>query len=92
LKAAEPALSDPRILLAGIAVGICSSVIPYVTDQLAMAQLPRSTFAFLLATLPAWATLVGVVVLDQIPSATEVLGIALVVIAVAAHEEPSADG
>lgn len=28
---------------AGIGVGVSSSVIPYVTDQLAMARLPRAT-------------------------------------------------
>ena len=34
--AAAPALLDPIALLAGIGVGISSSVIPYVADQLAM--------------------------------------------------------
>ena len=92
LEAAVPALVHPRFLLAGIAVGVCSSVIPYATDQLAMARLPRSTFAFLLATLPAWATVVGVVVLRQVPSGMEALGVALIVIAVAIHEEPSVNG
>ena len=28
-------------------------MIPYVTDQLAMARLPRATFALMLALLPA---------------------------------------
>ena len=36
-----PALGDPIALLAGVGVGVSSSVIPYVTDQLAMARLPR---------------------------------------------------
>lgn len=57
--AAVPALLHPSLLLAGIGVGICSSVIPYVTDQLAMARLARSTHALLIALLPAVATLVG---------------------------------
>lgn len=48
--------------------------------------------AFLLATLPAWATVVGVVVLRQIPSGMEALGVALIVVAVAAHEEPDSSG
>ena len=47
----------------GIGVGLCSSVIPYVTDQLAMARLRRATFALMLALLPATATVVGLVVL-----------------------------
>src|SRR2546427_6155936 len=40
---AAPAFLDPVALLAGIGVGISSSVIPYVTDQLAMARLARAT-------------------------------------------------
>ncbi len=45
LPGAIPAFTQPILLLAGIGVGVCSSVIPYVTDQLAMARLPRATFA-----------------------------------------------
>ena len=55
-------------LLWGIGVGLCSSVIPYVTDQLAMARLPRATFALMLALLPAAATVIGLVVLGQVPT------------------------
>jgi inner membrane transporter RhtA len=84
---ALPALVEPRLLLAGIGVGICSSVIPYVTDQLAMARLTRSTFALLLSILPATAMVIGVLVLGQIPTAVEVAGVLLVVIGVAVHEE-----
>lgn len=75
----------PLLVLAGIGVGICSSVIPYVCDQLAMSRLPRESFAFLLALLPATATIVGIVVLRQVPSAIDVLGVALVMIGVAVH-------
>jgi inner membrane transporter RhtA len=84
---ALPALVDPRLLLAAIGVGICSSVIPYVTDQLAMARLARSTFALLLSILPATAMLIGVIVLGQIPTTVEVAGVLLVVLGVAVHEE-----
>jgi inner membrane transporter RhtA len=87
LPAAAPALGQPALLAVGIGVGICSSVIPYVTDQLAMARLPRATFALLLALLPACATLIGVVVLRQIPTAVEVAGVLLVVGGVALHQE-----
>ena len=82
-----PALTDPRLLLAGIGVGICSSVIPYVCDQLAMARLPRATFALLLALLPASAATIGFLVLRQQPAWLEVGGIVLIVGAVAVHEE-----
>jgi len=83
---ALPTLLEPTLLLAGIGVGICSSVIPYVTDQLAMARLPRSTFALMLSILPATAALIGVLVLGQIPTPVEVVGVVLVVFGVALHE------
>lgn len=82
-----PALTDPIALLAGVGVGLSSSVIPYVADQLAMARLKRSSYALLVALLPATATVVGVVVLAQVPSALEVLGVVLVVAGVAVHRE-----
>ena len=82
---AAPALLDPLLLAAGVGVGVSSSVIPYVCDQLAMARLPRASFALLLSLLPATAAVVGAVVLRQIPSPAEMAGIALVVAGVALH-------
>jgi inner membrane transporter RhtA len=84
-----PALLDPVALGAGIGVGITSSVIPYVCDQLAMTRLSRATYSLMIALLPATATVVGIVVLAQIPSARELVGVALVVFAVAAHRQRS---
>jgi inner membrane transporter RhtA len=66
---------------------VCSSVIPYVTDQLAMARLPRATFALMLALLPAAATLIGLAVLRQVPTWRDLLGIALVIAGVATHRD-----
>jgi inner membrane transporter RhtA len=86
---ALPALTDPTVLLAGIGVGVTSSVIPYVADQLALARLPRATYALMVALLPATATVVGVVVLAQVPGAPELAGVALVVSGVAVHREPA---
>jgi inner membrane transporter RhtA len=86
---AAPALVDPVLLAAGIGVGVSSSVIPYVSDQLAMARMPRATYALLVALLPATATVIGIVVLGQVPSAVEVVGVSLVVAAVAIHREPT---
>lgn len=81
------ALRDPALLAAGFGVGIASSVIPYVCDQLAMARMSRATYSLLVALLPATATVVGVVVLAQLPSWAEACGVALVVAAVAVHRE-----
>jgi inner membrane transporter RhtA len=87
LVEAIPSFSEPTLLLAGIGVGICSSVIPYICDQLAMARLSRSTFALLLSLLPATAALIGVLVLRQAPTLVEIAGITLIMGAVAIHQE-----
>ena len=87
--AAVPAFDDPVALAAGIGVGLTSSVIPYICDQLAMKQLARSTYALMVSLLPATATVIGIVVLAQIPSWLEVLGVALVVAGVAVHRDPA---
>jgi inner membrane transporter RhtA len=84
---AAPAFAHPAWLLWGIGVGVCSSVIPYVTDQLAMARLSRASFALMLALLPAAATVIGLVVLRQVPTMRDLAGIALVIVAVALHQD-----
>lgn len=82
---ATTAFGDVRLLAAGVGVGICSSVIPYVFDQLAMARLPRGTYALLISILPATATIIGVVVLAQFPGRLEIAGVVLVISGVAIH-------
>jgi inner membrane transporter RhtA len=84
---AAPAFVSPLLLGAAIGVGICSSVIPYVTDQLAMARLSRATYALLLSLLPATAAVIGFVVLHQVPSMVDGGGVALVIAGVALHRE-----
>jgi inner membrane transporter RhtA len=82
---AVQAFGMPALLAAGIGVGVCSSVIPYICDQLAMAKLPRASYAAMLALLPATATIVGAVVLSQIPTVLDLVGIALVITGIATH-------
>lgn len=82
----SPAMLHPKLLLAGVGVGVCSSVIPYVCDQFAMARLARSTFALLLSLLPATASVMGIFILRQIPAATEVAGICLVMAGIGVHK------
>jgi inner membrane transporter RhtA len=91
LGAARPAFTHPAWLLAGLAVGVCSSVIPYVLDQLAMARLRRSAFALMLCLLPACATVIGAVVLAQWPTPQDLAGIALVIIGVALHRQKDSE-
>jgi inner membrane transporter RhtA len=87
-RAAMPAFSQPALLAAAFAVGVCSSVIPYVADQLAMKRLRRATFALMLSILPASATIIGLVVLGQTPTPRDLAGIGLVIVAVAIHQPP----
>jgi inner membrane transporter RhtA len=86
--AATPVIADPVALAAGAGVGLSSSVIPYVCDQLALARLPRATYSLMVSLLPAIATVIGVIVLTQIPTTLEVLGVASVVAGVALHAQP----
>lgn len=85
-------LAHPLLILAGIGVGLSSSVIPYICDQLAMARLPRASFALMLSLLPAIAAVTGALVLRQIPGPADIAGILLVVLGVGLHQpaEPTA--
>jgi inner membrane transporter RhtA len=83
---ALPAFSSPRLLGAAVGVGVCSSVIPYICDQFAMARLPRASFALMLSLLPLTATLIGVIVLRQVPGVTDCIGVAMVIAGVAMHK------
>ncbi|HEY7007383.1 MAG TPA: EamA family transporter, partial [Jatrophihabitantaceae bacterium] len=88
---AAQAFTDPVALAAGIGVGVCSSVIPYVTDQLAMANLSRAAYSLMVSLLPAVATVIGVIVLTQLPTAAELVGVALVAGGVAVHRDVDED-
>ncbi|MFL6145223.1 MAG: EamA family transporter [Labedaea sp.] len=88
---AETAFGHPVWLLAGVGIGVCSSVLPYVADQLAMARLRRATFAIMLSILPATATVIGMLVLGQIPTPRDLIGVALVIVAVAMHHQEEHD-
>jgi inner membrane transporter RhtA len=83
--AAVPALGDPLAIAAGVGVGVSSSVIPYLTDQLALSRLARATYALMVSLLPAIATVIGVAVLAQVPSRAELAGVVLVIAGVALH-------
>ena len=70
-----PAWTSPRLLVLGIGVGVLSTVVPYVLDQLVLRRMGQAAFALLLALLPVTATLIGLVVLRQVPTLPEALGI-----------------
>lgn len=78
-----PVWGSPRLLLLGVGVGVLSSVLPYVLDQVVLRRIGRARFAVLLALLPVTAALVGLVALGQMPGWAELAGILAVVAAVA---------
>ena len=84
--------SSPRMLLLGIGVGVLSTVVPYVLDQVVLRRVGQSRFAVLLALLPVTAGVTGFVLLAQVPSLTEALGTLAVVAGVALRtREPTAE-
>lgn len=75
------ALLEPGVLAVGLGVGVLASAIPYTLELEALRRLPSSVFGVLMSLEPAVAALVGLVALSQDLVASEVLAIALVVIA-----------
>jgi inner membrane transporter RhtA len=75
----------PDVALLGflLVVAVCSSVVPYVLDQVVLRRVGTATFSVLLAMLPATATVIGAVVLRQVPSWPEIAGLALITGAIA---------
>jgi inner membrane transporter RhtA len=76
------AFADPLLFAAVVGVGLLSSVVPYAIDQITLRRLARHRFALMLAILPATAAVIGSIVLGQLPTAGEVVGIVLVMLAI----------
>jgi inner membrane transporter RhtA len=74
-----PAWSSPKLLGIGVGIGILSTVVPYVLDQIVLRRVGQARFALLLALLPVSAAVMGFVVLRQIPAIPEAVGILAVV-------------
>lgn len=85
LPHASTLVQRPALLWAGVGIGLCSSALPYVCDQFAMVRLPRASFALMLTLLPATAALFGALVLRQIPSLRDGMGILLVMAGITLH-------
>lgn len=84
-------LTDPWVLALSVGLGVLSSVVPYVLDQVVLRRVGQARFAVLLALLPATATLIGLVMLGQLPGAPEAVGILLVIAAVALRSRDGDD-
>lgn len=78
-----PALDRPGLLLLALSTGLFSNAIPYAIDQVVLQRIDQYRFALLQAMLPVSAALIGAIALSQTPTGWEVVGIALVVAALA---------
>lgn len=81
-----PAFSSPWLLLLAFGTGVFSNAIPYGIDQVVLRRISRPRFALLQALLPVTAALMGLVILEQVPDVVEILGIGLVIGAIALRE------
>ena len=71
----------PEILLKAFGIAVLSSVLPYSLELLALRRLSAKVFGILLSLEPAFAALAGLIVLGQVLSPTQLVGMALVVTA-----------
>jgi inner membrane transporter RhtA len=75
------ALLDPWLLLAGFAVAMLSSAIPYSFELEALRKLPARVFGVLMSLEPAVAALIGFVVLDERLGPRALVAVVLVTVA-----------
>jgi len=71
----------PEILLIGVGLAILLPVVPFALELLALRRLTTAAFGTLMALEPAFAMIVGLVVLHQVPSPAGIVGICFVVAA-----------
>jgi inner membrane transporter RhtA len=71
----------PEILLIGIGLAILLPVVPFALELLALRRLTAAAFGTLMALEPAFAMIVGLIVLHQDPGTAGVVGICFVVAA-----------
>ncbi|EFU80716.1 EamA family transporter [Mobiluncus curtisii] len=77
------AFSSWSVFGLALLMSMCSSFVPYILELVVLRDVSAAIFALLSALLPVTSLLVGVIMLRQIPSWPEVVGLILVSIAVA---------
>ncbi len=81
LATAGAELWSGEALLRGLGIALLSSAIPYSLELMALRHLRSGTFGVLLSLEPAAAALAGLLILGQLLSPTQLVGMTLVVLA-----------
>jgi len=84
------ALLDPRLLLAGFAVAMLSSAVPYSLELEALRRLPARVFGVLMSLEPAVAALIGFLILGERLGPKAIAAVLLVTVAAAGASRLSA--
>jgi inner membrane transporter RhtA len=71
----------PDLILIGLGLAILLPVVPFTLEMLALRRLTTSAFGTLMSLEPAFALLVGLILLQQVPGVPAAVGICLVVVA-----------
>jgi inner membrane transporter RhtA len=71
----------PELVVIGVGLALLLPVVPFILELLALRRLTASAFGTLMSLEPAFALLVGLVVLHQVPDALAAAGIGFVVTA-----------
>jgi inner membrane transporter RhtA len=69
----------PELLLIGAGLAVLLPVVPFTLEFLALRKLDAAAFGTLMSLEPAFAMLIGVVILHQVPGPLAIVGIAFVV-------------
>jgi inner membrane transporter RhtA len=71
----------PELLLIGLGVAVLLPVVPFALELLALRRLTTAAFGTLMSLEPAFALIIGMLLLDQMPGPSAMAGIAFVVAA-----------
>lgn len=71
----------PQLLLVGLGIAVLLPVVPFAFELMALRRLTTAAFGTLMSLEPAFALVIGLIMLDQVPGPTAVFGICLVVMA-----------
>jgi inner membrane transporter RhtA len=78
---ADASMLTPAIILAGLAIAVLSSAIPYSLEILALRGLPQGLFGMLSSAAPAVSAIAGMLILGERLKAIQWLAIACIVLA-----------